>query len=271
VLLYDAFRWADSLPEFVHVPSILSPDGGKLSKRKGAAAVTDFAEMGYLPEAVRNFIALLGWSPGGDREKMTLDEMIEAFTLDRVNPKGAIFDESKLEWLNGEYMKDMAAVDLLPRVAPLWIEKGLIAENDVENDREYLCHVIELFKGRTRRTHDFVDLAGFCLRAPTSYDEKARAKHWSDPAAADRLAAAADAFANLEPFDARTTEEVVRLLSEKEGVSASRYIHPIRLAVSGMSFGPGLFEMLEVLGKGRVVERLRTAVHVIRSDRVGTD
>lgn len=271
VLLYDAFGWADSLPEFVHVPSILSPDGGKLSKRKGAAAVTDFAEMGYLPEAVRNFIALLGWSPGGDREKMALDEMIEAFTLDRVNPKGAIFDESKLEWLNGEYMKDMAAVDLLPRVAPLWIEKGLIAENDVENDREYLCRVIELFKGRTRRTHDFVDLAGFCLRAPTSYDEKARAKHWSDPAAADRLAAAADAFANLEPFDARTTEELVRLLSEKEGVNASRYIHPIRLAVSGMSFGPGLFEMLEVLGKGRVVERLRTAVHVIRSDRVGTD
>ena len=205
------------------------------------------------------------------RFKMTLEEMIAAFTLDRVNPKGAIFDEPKLEWLNSEYMKDMAAVDLLPRIAPLWIEKGLIAEEDVERDREYLCRVIELFKGRTRRTHDFVDLAGFCLRAPTSYDEKARAKHWSDPAAADRLAAAAEAFANLEPFDARSTEDAVRLLSEREGVSASGYIHPIRLAVSGMSFGPGLFEMLEVLGKARVVERLRTAVRLIRSGRVGTD
>jgi glutamyl-tRNA synthetase len=270
MLLYDAFGWSDTIPKFVHVPSILSPDGGKLSKRKGAAAVTDFADMGFLPEAVRNFIALLGWSPGEDREKMSVEELIAAFSLDRVNPKGAIFDETKLEWLNGEYIKDTPAEELLPRIAPLWVLAGLITEDEVEKQRDYLCRTIELFKGRMHRTPDFVDLAAFCLRAPATFDEKAKTKHWSDAEVPERLDAAGDAFAALPDFTTQTTEDAIRLLSEAEQVGAAKFIHPIRLAVSGMSFGPGLFEMLEVLGKEPVVERLRSAATLIRQSRTGT-
>jgi len=267
VLLYEAFGWKDEMPKFVHVPSILSPSGGKLSKRKGAAAVTDFEEMGFLPEAVRNFIALLGWSPGEDREKMTLDEMIRAFTLERINPKGAIFDENKLEWLNSEYLKALPADRLLPVVRPLLARAGLISQTEADERAAYVKRVIDLFKSRTHRTNDFVELAGYCFRDPDTFDEKAREKHWSDPDVPELLRLAADRFAGLPEFSAATTEETVRVLSEERGGAAAKLIHPIRLAVSGMSFGPGLFEVPEVLGRDAVVRRLRRAADLIERGR----
>jgi len=260
VLLYEAFRWTDGMPEFVHVPSILSPSGGKLSKRKGAAAVTDFADMGFLPVTVRNFIALLGWSPGGDREKMTLDEMIASFTLDRINPKGAILDEAKLEWLNGEYLSSMSADELLPYIAPLWERAGLLTQAD---GPAYLLSVIDLFKSRMHRTNDFVDLAGFCFRDPEAFDEKAQRKHWSVPGAAGSLRAAADRFDALAEFTAATAEAALRGTSEELGIPAAELIHSTRLAVSGLSFGPGLFEVLALLGRERVVRRMRRAADLI--------
>lgn len=262
-LLYEAFGWQNEVPTFVHVPSILSPDGGKLSKRKGAAAVTDFGETGYLPEAVRNFIALLGWSPGDDREKMTLDEMIDSFTLERVNPKGAIFDEQKLEWLNGEYIKQSSADELLPIVKPLWVQAGLLTEAEVKEREEYVKRVIDLVKSRTHRVTDFVDLGAYWFRDPDTYDEKARKKHWTDPEVSGRMRIVADQFATVPEFTAASAEQVVRLVSQELGVSAASLIHPIRLAVTGMSFGPGLFEILEVVGRNAVVRRLRKAASVI--------
>ena len=265
VLLYAALGWENDMPAFVHVPSILSPGGGKLSKRKGAASVTDYAEMGFLPEAVRNFVALLGWSPGDDREKMALDEMIEAFTLDRIQPKGAVFDEKKLEWLNGEYISEIPAADLLPTVAPLWIAAGLLSHEGVAQRNDYLLAVIDLFKGRMHRTGDFVELAGFCFRDPDSFDEKARKKHWK-PESAGHLRSLADGFADLPELATEPGEEILRSLSNDLGVGAGKLIHPTRLAVSGLSFGPGLFEMLEVLGRDTVVRRMRRAADIIDGD-----
>jgi len=263
VLLYEAFGWEDDMPRFVHVPSILSPNGGKLSKRKGAAAVTDFGEMGFLPEAVRNFIGLLGWSPGDDREKMTLNEMIDSFSLERINPKGAILDEHKLEWLNGQYLSEFSADELLPIIKPLWIEAGLLTEAEAKDRDEYLKRVIDLIKTRTHRTTDFVDLGGYCFRDPDTFDQKARKKHWSDDDVPTRLRTAADRFSELAELTAATTEDVLRTLSAEMGIGAAKLIHPIRLAVTGMSFGPGLFEVLEVIGKNTVVRRLRKAASTI--------
>ncbi len=265
VLLYRGFGWEDEMPKFVHVPSILAPGGGKLSKRRGAAAVTDFEDMGFIPEAVRNFIALLGWSPGEDREKMTLDEMIDLFTVDRINPKGAIFDEQKLEWLNSEYFKEMPATELLPRVKPLWISSGLIPESYAHEHADYLLAVVDLFKSRMHRTTDFVELAGFCFRDPEEFDEKARNKHWK-PEAATWLRSLADRFAALDSFAEANTEQALRECADEHEVGAGKLIHPTRLAVSGLSFGPGLFELLALLGQKRVVRRMRRAAEIIESD-----
>ncbi len=265
VLLYRAFGWEDGMPKFVHVPSILAPGGGKLSKRRGAAAVTDFEDMGFIPEAVRNFIALLGWSPGEDREKMTLDEMIDLFTVDRINPKGAIFDEQKLEWLNSEYFKEMPATELLPRVKPLWISSGLIPESYAHEHADYLLAVVELFKSRMHRTTDFVELAGFCFRDPEEFDEKARNKHWK-PEAATWLRSLADRFAVLDSFTEASTEQALRECADEHEAGAGKLIHPTRLAVSGLSFGPGLFELLALLGQKRVVRRMRRAAEIIEAD-----
>ena len=265
VLLYRGFGWEDEMPKFVHVPSILAPGGGKLSKRRGAAAVTDFEDMGFIPEAVRNFIALLGWSPGEDREKMTLDEMIDLFTVDRINPKGAIFDEQKLEWLNSEYFKEMPATELLPRVKPLWISSGLIPESYAHEHADYLLAVVDLFKSRMHRTTDFVELAGFCFRDPEEFDEKARNKHWK-PEAATWLRSLADRFAALDSFAEANTEQALRECADEQEVGAGKLIHPTRLAVSGLSFGPGLFELLALLGQKRVVRRMRRAAEIIEAD-----
>ncbi len=264
VLLYEALGWRDRMPEFVHVPSILAPGGGKLSKRKGAAAVTDFQDMGFIPEAVRNFIALLGWSPGGDREKMTVDEMIEAFTVDRVIAKGAIFDEKKLEWLNSEYLKETDAEALFPAVRELWLSSGTITESYAREHADYLLQVVDLFKSRMHRTTDFIELAGFCFRDPDEYDDKARRKHWK-PEAAGLLRALADAYDALDEFTEETAEDALRVISEENEISAGKLIHPTRLAVSGLSFGPGLFEMLVLLGKKPVVRRMRKGAELIEA------
>jgi glutamyl-tRNA synthetase len=267
VLLYQAFGWEADMPEFIHAPSLLSPGGGKLSKRKGAASVTDFEDMGFIPEAVRNFIALLGWSPGDNREKMTLNELIDLFTLERVNPKSAVFDEQKLEWLNSEYFKELPADELLLLITPLWIKAGLITESDIKENNQYLVDVVELFKSRMHRTIDFVDLAGFCFRDPEDYDEKARKKHWK-PEAAELLRTLADRFDALDEYTEETTEDALRVLSEETEVGAGKLIHPTRLATSGLSFGPGLFEMLVLLGQKRVVRRMRKAVEIIEKGSV---
>ncbi len=267
VLIYEALGWGEHLPVFCHVPSILAPGGGKLSKRKGAAAVTDFEAMGFVPEAVRNFISLLGWSPGDDREKMPLEDIIEAFTLDRIQARGAVFDEKKLEWLNGEYITEYSAEQLYDLAVPAWVDAGLVTAEEATERREYLLAVIELFKSRMNRIGDFVELAGYCFGEPEECDAKARKKHWKAEEVPARVRTAAERFEALESFSEAATEDAVRALAEEEDVSAAKFIHPIRLAVSGLSFGPGLFELLELLGQETVVRRLRRAAEVMEQDR----
>jgi len=264
VLLYEAFGWTP--PAFAHLPVILAPDGKKLSKRKGAASVLDYQRAGYLPEALFNFLALLGWSPGeGDnREKMSLKELIASFSLSHVSPKAAVFDEKKLEWMNGLYMAERSAASLLSEVVPLWKEKGWI-EADRNQDDPYLTSVIDLLKVRSKKVTELADSAVYFFRDPVSFDEKAAKKQFTPESAAtlERLREKIEGIAGV--IDAAALEALFHDFAEAANVQPGQLIHPARLAVSGVSFGPGLFELMALLGKETVLQRLNNAIVFIRS------
>jgi len=258
ILIYEAFDWEP--PVFAHMPVILAPDGGKLSKRRGAASVLDYQRAGFLPEALRNFLALLGWAPGDDREVMSLEEMIDAFTLERVQAKAAVFDETKLEWMNGVYLQGRSAESLLPDLRASW-EKMALPEGALA-DEAYLKKVIDLFKERSKKLPEIAANSLYFFRDPDSYDPQAFKKYFK----AETLPLLDELqtdLAALEPFNHDALEGLYRRLAEKQGLSAGKLIHPTRLAVSGVSFGPGLFEMLELLGRETVLRRLIRARETI--------
>lgn len=253
-------------PKFAHLCLILGPDKKKLSKRHGATSILEYRDRGYLPQAVLNFLALLGWSPGDGREKMALREMIDAYSTQGLNAKDAVFDEQKLEWLNSQHLNDLSLDRLLDEVVPFWVRAGLISEPALTTRRPYLERVVSLLRERCRLLTEFVDKSRYFFEEPSAYEEAARKKHWADPEVAGRLAALADRFEATDPFDAASTEQALRTLSESLALPAAGLIHSTRLAVSGASGGPGLFEMLEALGRDAVVRRLRGAADLIQKE-----
>ncbi|HEX2612799.1 MAG TPA: glutamate--tRNA ligase [Fibrobacteria bacterium] len=257
ILIYRALGYEP--PVFCHLPVILAEGGGKLSKRKGAASVGDYRDLGYLPEAMVNFLSLLGWSPGEDLEFMERDVLIEKFSLDRVNPKSAVFDEKKLEWLNGQYFLRRDPEYFLPLVKPLWAKAGV----DVDAVPEArLLQIIGLLKDRSKRLPDFVETGLYFFRDPDGYEEKARAKHFV-AGAAELLEALAAVVEGAE-FSVAGLEAAYKAYAEANGRKAGELIHPTRLAISGIPFGPGLYELMEALGKDVVLRRMRVAVDRIK-------
>ncbi|MBU4268765.1 MAG: glutamate--tRNA ligase [Acidobacteria bacterium] len=255
ILIYEAFGWPP--PHFAHMPVILAADGGKLSKRRGAASVLDYQRSGFQPEALLNFLVLLGWAPGGDREIMTLDEMTAAFSLQRVSAKAAVFDETKLEWMNGHYLQQRSQESLLPEVMACW-EKLLPPPPAVLADQAYAKKVIGLFKERSKKIIEIAENSGYFFRDPAAYDPQAARKYFKSETISI-LELLAEKLAALEPFSHEALEGLYRQVAEGLGLPAGKLIHPTRLAVSGVSFGPGLFEMLELLGKETVIRRLQSA------------
>jgi len=257
ILLYQAFGWEP--PRFCHLPVILAEGGGKLSKRKGAASVGDFRDLGYLPETMVNFLSLLGWAPGDDTEFMERETLVDRFTLDRIHPKSAVFDAKKLEWLNGQYFLVRDVEFFLPLVKPLWQAAGV----DLGRfDDAYIREAVRLLKDRCKLMPDFVNYGLYFFQEPAEYDVKTRQKHFT-ALAAERLAGLAKAIADLSPFDVHTLENLYREFSEAGGFKAAEIIHPTRLAISGLPFGPGLFELMAALGQETVVKRMHRAVAAI--------
>jgi glutamyl-tRNA synthetase len=253
VLIYRALGWEP--PVFCHLPVILAEGGGKLSKRKGAASVGDYRDLGYLPEAMVNFLSLLGWSPGDDLEFMEVETLIEKFSLERVHPKSAVFDERKLEWLNGQYFLRRDPEYFLPLVKPLWAKAGVPVDTYPES---YLLHCISLLKDRSKRLPDFVDTGLYFFRDPDTYDEKARRKHFGE-GSAELLESLATGIEALPEFAEASIEALYREYAERNGRKGGELIHPTRLALSGIPFGPGLFELMVALGKDTVLRRMRAA------------
>ena len=263
VLIYEAFGWQP--PEFAHLPVILAPDGGKLSKRKGAASVMDYKRAGFLPEALFNFLALLGWSPGDEREKMSLQELAGAFSLDHVSPKSSVFDEKKLEWMNGLYLAERSAESLISEILPLWKERGWVSESPPHEDT-YLLQVIDLLKGRSKRITELADSSSYFFNDPQTYEEKAVRKQFTTEAVAI-LTQLRSMLSELDCFTHESIEALFRAVAQELGQSSGKLIHPTRLAVSGVSFGPGLFELMATLGKDTVLRRIDRALYFIEKGK----
>jgi glutamyl-tRNA synthetase len=253
VLLYQYL--GRDVPEFAHLPLLLNPDRSKLSKRQGDVAVEDYRAKGYLPEALVNFVALLGWTAGDDREFYKLEELVEAFSLERVNKAGAVFNVEKLDWLNEEHLKKKSPEALLPAVRAAY-EASDIKNKSASDD--YLVKIIPLMLERVTFPSEIATTAPYFFDAPTEYDEKGVKKRWKDDAA-ENARALADAYEKLDAPTKDDYERVLREVAEKKDLGAGRFIHPARLAATGVPGGPGLFDVLELLGKDEVVARLRAA------------
>jgi glutamyl-tRNA synthetase len=259
ILLYRAL--GASLPVFAHLPMIHGLDGKKLSKRHGATAVGDYQHLGLLPGAMLNFLALLGWSPGGDREVMTLNEMIELFSVGGLQRKAAIFDPKKLEWMNGQHLSMISVDELEPRVTPAIVAAGLASEEDLIGRREWYLRLLDLLRVRSRTIDDIVRQAGPYFFDAIEYDQAAVAKNWKDPAEAESLLRAArEALAATQEWQPEPLEKALRDFAERSGVSAGKVFQPLRVALTGLSVSPGIFEMLVQMGRDLSLKRIDQAI-----------
>lgn len=252
------------LPIYAHVPMILAPDRTKLSKRHGATSVEEYRAAGYLPEAIINYLSLLGWSPEGDEEILPLEEIIRQFSLEKVSKNAAIYDTKKLTWINGHYLRTLD-LDKVTRLAiPFLQAKGFIPEPLPEDSYPYVRAVVAAVRDRVKTLAEVADAASYFFANITEYEEKGVHKFFAAPGTAELLKQAKERLKGLEPFTKETTEKAYRELAEELGIPAGQLIHPTRLAVSGRTMGPGLFDILELLGKDKVLARLEQAIQWIR-------
>ena len=261
VLLYQAF--GRPAPAFAHVPLILGTDKKRLSKRHGATSVTEYQRMGYLPEAMVNFLALLGWSPGTDQELFTTDELVSRFTLDGISGGNAVFNPEKLDWMNQQHIGRLPIEELERRVQPLLQESGLWRESLHGADRVWFARVLELLRPRARKLAQVAEDSRAFLVDHVALDPEAAAKHLSSPGLRQPYNALVEAYARVEPFEPQGLETTLRHTAEQFGIKAGVLIHATRVATTGRAVSPGLFEVLELLGRERTLARMRAAASSI--------
>jgi glutamyl-tRNA synthetase len=261
ILLYRAVQ--APLPEFAHLPLILGLDKQRLSKRHGATSVIAYADMGYLPDAFFNFLSLLGWSPGDDREILSRRELVELFSLEGVGKANAVFGLDKLEWFNSQYirnvsphaLREMAIREL--RSAKIWDEAIGIPDS--------LDTTLELLKNRARRLSDFSGNFKSFFTDDFIYEEAAAAKFLADPKLRELIPALLRQYTESELFTLQSTEETLRGLAEKEGVKAGLLINAVRVGLTGQGVAPSLFEVMQVLGRQRTLARLHRLEEYLQS------
>ncbi len=276
VLLYEAFGWQDTMPAWVHLPLLLKPDGkGKLSKRDGdrlgfpvfpldwidpetGDRSSGYREAGYLPEAVINFLALLGWNPGDDRELMTIDELVEAFSFDHCSKKGAKFDFEKGKWFNHEYISAMSDVDLATRFAATPRGEQCVAERGPD----YLTSAVSLVKTRVNLIGELWEQIRFFYEAPVTYAEKDIRKRWK-PDTPAILTALIEVLQGIEPFTAATGEPIVLEWIKNNEYHLGNVMNAFRLTVVGECKGPHMFDIIEVLGRDETISRLQRGIDTI--------
>jgi glutamyl-tRNA synthetase len=250
-------------PIFAHVPLILGPDRTRLSKRHGATSVGSYADEGFLPEAFRNFLALLGWSPGDDSEFLRTPELIERFALSGVSRTNAVFDRAKLEWFNTQYLQKPPVEELLPYVETELKRAGIWQESWAGADAAWFARTVDLVRPRTRLLGDFVTWARAFFTDDFDYDSEARDKFWKDERLPALLAKLADALDALPEWNHDACDAALRGLATAEGVKAGLLINATRVSIVGRAVAPPLFETMVVLGKVRVVARLRRSVPAV--------
>ena len=260
LLIYNAIGW--HIPELAHLPLIIDEDKKKLSKRKNTVSVEEYKELGYLPEALFNFLTLLGFAPSDNREIISSDELVNIFSLENVNKKSAVFDTNKLNWINFEYIKKADEKHLAALIKEQLISKKLIDEktNLTAEGKEittgYILKMIPLMRERVTTINDFVDKGIYFFKDPDSFDEQGTAKYWNEESKRllnDYLDSLKQI--NEENFNASYLEEQLRKFADEKGVKAGKIIHPLRLALTGTTKSPGIFELMEVLGRDNCIVR----------------
>ena len=273
VLIYEAL--GAPVPQFAHLPLIMAPGREKLSKRKHGevVSVTTYRDRGFVSDALVNFLALVGWSPGSDKEMMPREELIEEFSLEAVNKSSAIFNFSEKDsgewtdpkalWMNAEYIRAMPLDELVPLVADQLNRFSLWTEEFETNKREWFAQTIDLLRARYRTTQDFATLGRPYFSDEFEYEAEAIKKNLKDPRLKDLLPGLADRLALVGDFTHDATESALRLYSEGQGVKAGLLINAARTALTGQSVGPGMFDIMVTLGRARTVDRLRRAAALV--------
>jgi glutamyl-tRNA synthetase len=251
ILIYEALGF--TLPDFAHLPLIMGVDGGRLSKRTGATAISDYRKMGYLSEALLNYLLLLSWAPGDNREVISVKEAVKLFDIKNVNKTSATFDLKKLDWMNNQYLKNADPQKLADELIPLLAAKNYINKDSF--DREYLLSLVKLFQARLPRLNDFVEWADFFFLDEPVIDNAAKEKYLTQDLSQE-FNLFVQRLDNLAGFDIANIEASFRELVAELGIEAKKLIHPIRVALTGKTIGPGLFEVIYYLGKERSKKRL---------------
>ena len=264
ILLYEAM--GRKVPAFGHLPMILGPDGKRLSKRHGAQAVNSYEEEGVLPEAMVNFLALLGWSPGTDEELLSRDELVAGFTMERVLKKGSVFDPAKLYWMNGKYMARLDTRELAARLQDTLASRNASAEEPHELSDDAFQRMTAALAPRSRSLSEMATLAAPYVGPVTSYDAKAARRAWyRDPGGASEILARVRTEIATVGWGAETLEQSLRGLAGDLGVGAGKVFQPLRLALTGLPASPGIFDVLLILGRERCLRRIGRAIDTIAS------
>lgn len=264
-VMYRALGWTP--PEVAHLSNILGTDRKKLSKRTGDTAVRDYKKEGFLPEALLNFFALMAWYPEEDREIYAVRDLVEKFRIEDLGKASPVFDLAKLTWMNGVYVRTLLAHDP-ERVVDACLEPlrgaGLLNGRPTPEERAYVRRVIDVLGERIKVGRDIVVYGGFFFTDGIHYEPEAARRYLSDPGTADLLAALRERVVGAEPFDAQAAETLVRGFAAERGIQAREVVHPVRVALTGKTVGPGLFELMALLGRDRVAQRLDAAAEHVR-------
>jgi glutamyl-tRNA synthetase len=252
VLLYHAL--GATPPAFAHVPLIMGPDKKRLSKRHGATSVMEYEKQGYIPEAMFNFLALLGWGTGDDEELFTREELVGRFTLEGISGGNAVFNTEKLDWFNHQHLLRLGDDELMARLRGRLEAAGYW--HGARADRDWFGRVLGLLRPRARKLNEFIDQLAPFFVDPADYDAEGVRKHLSAPDSVDHVRALRDAWTAEAGWDEAALEHVLRALAEARGLKAATLIHAARLAATGRMVSPGLFEMLVLIGRDRMLARL---------------
>jgi glutamyl-tRNA synthetase len=253
--LYEAMGFPK--PDFAHIPLIMGKDKSRLSKRHGAASVGAYRKDGYLPQAMVNYLSLLGWAAGDNKEMLSVEDIIEKFSLEKVNKTPAVFDIEKLAWMNGQYIRAIPPEDLLSLVVEYIRGNGI--EWDI-SDTERLSGIVSLMQKRIRTLGEFVSSAGFFYNDEVEYDNTAVETYLRKPGTGKMFQTLIEKLIWLEEFDVQSVENACRGLAAELNIKNAELVHPVRVALTGKTVSPGLFEVISLLGKEKTIQRLKSAI-----------
>jgi len=263
IVIYEALGF--DVPKFAHIPMIMGEDHAKLSKRHGAASVMEYQKMGYMPEALVNYIAHLGWSPGNDREIFSVEEIAKEFSLDKISKHAAVFSMEKLNWFNSEYLKKMSIDQLTGLLLPYLKEVNYITEEELSPEKfEWLKKIVNLMHGRFRNFSQFIEFTDYFFTDKIDIEPEAFQTVLNKDGVTEILTALKEKLLTVECWDESNLEIVVRSVASSLQIKAGKIIHPTRASLTGKKIGPGLFELMVFLGKEKNIQRLENALEKIK-------